>query len=251
MKIEHVRDNVIKVLSDSSIDVDLLLLDNINPKNADEDIEDFNDFISRYITKYKTPSIKIDFTTSSLQKNTFIFEFSTYLKQVTPDTLERLGAVICKLFGCNKVYVTKKSHDQGIDIIGEKDIDIFSSNKKSYIIGQSKNYVKGLVDVKDVRELAGSINLLRYKEFSQQIIVYPDIIISSLTPIRGIFVTSYFFSESAEVLCDKSHILPLNFIDVVCIYTQAASDGRLDIKTNGKFDIDKLEKYIIDIPEIS
>lgn len=251
MKTEHLRQLVIDVLCDANNTYNLLLSPNIDPHAIDADLVDIEAFWANFLTKYTNCGIVVDTSTHYLKKEPFVTQFSVYLKHVTPDELERIGAVLCQLMGCDKSYVTKKSHDQGIDIIGSKSIDLFISEKKSFIIGQSKNYAKGNVDVTDVRELAGALVLLRHKEFSQELITYADIKINSTTPLRGVFVTSYFFSRSAEILCDKSDILMFTFVDIVCIFFIAFSTGKLDIRDGENFDQAKFTALLYSIEEVS
>jgi hypothetical protein len=112
----------------------------------------------------------------------------------------------------------------GIDIIGHFCIKQFSSTKKTYLIGQVKKYTN-LITVKEIRELAGAIPSLKFREFSQKIRVYKDIEIRSHTPIRGLFFTSYFFTSSALQLCEKSDIIPFDFCDIICLLISAEKRG--------------------------
>lgn len=246
MKSDDVRASILELFYDASLNFNLLLCSRIDHANLSDDILDINAFLSVYIVKHSIGTFSIDTTTLFFQKDLFCQHLATYLSKLTPDELERLGALVCTFLGCDEAFVTKKSHDQGIDIIGIERFKLFSSTRNSYIIGQSKNYSKGLVDVRDVRELAGAILLLRHKEFSQQL-VYKSISISSLSPVKGIFVTSYFFAEPALKLCDNSGIIPIDFLDLLCLIQKQSSAGRIDIITNGLFDSAKMDTILSNV----
>ena len=73
-----------------------------------------------------------------------------------------------------------------------------------------------MVEVHEIRELARSISLLKMKEFMDDK-SYSHIVekVKLFTPIRGIFITSYFFSEPSIKLCEKCGIIPLDIIDIL------------------------------------
>lgn len=142
------------------------------------------------------------------------------IKALTPRDFERLCAVYIEFLGTTgKPNITKDSHDQGIDFIGviEKSEDsrllhAHQNINKIYLVGQAKHYEKEKVSSYEIRELAGSIYLLRTKGFAVQNNPYVGVDLKSFTPIYPYFITSYYFSESAKRLCLNTDIIPVDRI---------------------------------------
>ncbi|MGE8003548.1 restriction endonuclease [Lysinibacillus sp. NPDC093216] len=140
------------------------------------------------------------------------------IKGLIPDDFEKLCALYIKFLGTTgNPSVTKHSHDQGIDFIGivekKNNSRLFSSKSninKFYLIGQAKHYNDEKVTTNEIRELAGSIYLLKTQGFALKNNPYPNLIIKSFTPIYVYFITSFYFSEHAKRLCLNSDIVPID-----------------------------------------
>ncbi|KGO85424.1 hypothetical protein Q765_16280 [Flavobacterium rivuli WB 3.3-2 = DSM 21788] len=220
---------LIKILISNSRIVDLYALEDID----EEDIESIKIELEGYIAKYKKCGLKIDYDTSEIYKTKNVIKISSYINNLSATRFEKYAALLIKIFGYEISYATKISHDQGIDFIGVKRFQLFDSKRNNYLIGQAKKY-NDLVNVNEVRNFAGSVILLRSKEFSQAK-VYESILMKSFTPIEGVFVTSYFFSPPAVKLCESADIISLDFIDLILLTEKAILEKTLDIETNNLF----------------
>jgi hypothetical protein len=197
-------------------------------------VQDIKVELELYISKYSSCGLKIDYRTNTLQKSRNVQKIAEYISALSATNFEKFVALLVKIFGYELTYATKISHDQGIDFMGIKKFKLFDSNRKSYLIGQAKKY-NSLVDINEIRGFAGSVMLLRNKEFSQTKEVYKDISMKSFTSVEGLFATSYFFSPPAILLCENSDIISLDFIDLVLLTEKAILEKSLNIEHNDLF----------------
>ena len=173
------------------------------------------------------------------------------IKNLIPNDFEKLCALYIKFLGTTgNPNITRHSHDQGIDFIG-----IVEKNKKSrlysakssvnnvYLIGQAKHYEKDKVKTNEIRELAGSIYLLKTKGFGLKNDPYSHVTIKSYTPIFVYFITSFYFSESAKQLCLNTDIVPIDRI--LLALTFGLNKDYQD--TSGFFSIHKFQAAISSI----
>ena len=137
-------------------------------------IQDIKIELESYINKYRGCGLKIDYRTNSIEKSQNIQKIAKYIDELEATKFEKYVALLVKIFDYELTFATKKSHDQGIDFMGIKKFKLFDSNRKSYLIGQAKKY-NSLVDINEIRGFAGSVLLLRNREFSQAKKVYEDI----------------------------------------------------------------------------
>jgi hypothetical protein len=141
------------------------------------------------------------------------------IKKLTASEFEKLCALYLKFLGCSKVNATKHSHDQGIDFVGiilpEETPRIYSKNfniSQTFIIGQAKHYDVAPVHVNEIRELAGSLYLLRSRSFAALNNPYEHLNIKAFSPIYAYFITSNYFTHIAKRLCINSDIMPVDRI---------------------------------------
>jgi len=248
LKAEKKRKAIIKALSSKSLIIDPLFLEGVEDDDGSQDI--IIEF-ERYIIKYKNNcGLKIDYNSSVIKKSENIGRIASYISKLSATKFEKFAALLVKIFGYEITHATKVSHDQGIDFIGVKKFQLFDSTRKSYIIGQAKKYTE-LVNIKEVREFAGSVLLLRNREFSQSKDVYSTIIMKSFTAVEGMFATSYFFSEHAVRLCENADIISLDFIDLVLLTEKAILEKSLEIERNNKFVKTKTDKVLNTITVIN
>ncbi|WP_146810487.1 MULTISPECIES: restriction endonuclease [Aneurinibacillus] len=128
-------------------------------------------------------------------------------------------ALYLKFLGCISVNCTPPSHDQGIDFVGvihpEDDARFFAKNRiasKIYIIGQAKHYQSEKVHSHEVRELAGSLHLLKSRNFALAGDIYKNLEINAYTPIYAYFITSNYFTSAARQLCLNADIMDVDRI---------------------------------------
>lgn len=177
-----------------------------------------------------------------------------YICSVSANDFERLCALVLKYIGCSRVHSTKRTHDQGIDFVGiirdEKERKLLyrgNAVSKIFVIGQAKHYEYGKVEAKEVRELAGSIYLLRSRSFAVVDEPYKGITseIKAYTPIFAYFITSNFFTQSAKQLCKNADIMFVDRILLAMIFGLAE-----DYQQEGCFSTKELEKAIRSVAQI-
>lgn len=230
-KADKLRLSSISILKSKKLIIDLDISDGIENES---DLENLIIKFESYINKYSKCGLKLNYRTNRLEKTNNIQKIASYIDSLSATKFEKFAALLIKIFGYELTYATKLSHDQGIDFIGVKNFKLFDSNRKSYLIGQAKKY-KSLVNIDEVRSFAGSVLLLRNREFSQTKEVYKTVNMKSFTSVEGIFATSYFFSPPALTLCENSDIISLDFIDLVLLTEKAILNKELKIERNNIF----------------
>lgn len=206
----------------------------------EDDLLDLMVELEMYSRKHPQSGIYLDKFSQSLRVSENVVLISNYLDSLEATRFERYVALLVKIFGYNLSYATKASHDQGVDFLGVKTFELFDSTRKSYLMGQAKKY-NSLVTVEEIRNFAGSLFLMRSKEFSQAKSVYSDLVTKSFTPIEGLFATSYFFSPPALTLCSNSDIICLDFVDIVLLTEKAILNRDLNIEINDVFSPSKTD----------
>ncbi|HEY0771273.1 MAG TPA: restriction endonuclease [Sphingobacteriaceae bacterium] len=234
------RDTIINALKCKSRAIDLFTLDGID---NDTDVNNLSVTFEAYIAKYPTCGLKLDLRTSSLEKSLNVQKIAAYIDNLSASKFEKYIALLVQLFGYELTYATKSSHDQGIDFMGVKKFRLFDSKRKSYLIGQAKKY-NTLVNISEIREFAGSVLLLRNREFSQTKSVYATVFMKSFTTIEGVFATSYFFSDPAILLCENSDIITLDFVDLVLLTEKAILEKKLQIEHKDVFVKSKTDREL-------
>ncbi|MNI39490.1 hypothetical protein D3C73_936720 [compost metagenome] len=193
-----------------------------------------------YSKRHLDSGIYLDSYTQSFRVSHNVMLISNYLDSLEATRFERYVALLVKIFGYNLTYATKASHDQGIDFFGVKAFELFDSPRKSFLMGQAKKY-NSLVTVEEIRNFAGSLFLMRSREFSQAKATYSSMVTRSFTPVEGLFATSYFFSPPALKLCENSDIICLDFVDLVLLTEKAILKHDLEIEVNDVFDAVKTD----------
>lgn len=230
-KSEKLRLSIIATLVSKK---DIISIDDIDGVESEEDVQNLIIVFESYINKYPNTGLKIDYRKNRIEKSKNIHKIASYIDDLSATRFEKYAALLIQLFGYELTYATKISHDQGIDFVGIKNFKLFDSKRKSYLIGQAKKY-NSLVDINEIRGFAGSVLLLRNREFSQTKDVYKSIFMKSFTSVEGIFATSYFFSPPAIKLCENSDIISLDFVDLVLLTEKAINDKSLPIEKNNLF----------------
>jgi Restriction endonuclease len=95
---------------------------------------------------------------------------------LTPYLFEALCVGLLSLLGARDYSGTKRTRDQGIDFFGRLVISDLDANTSPFfritdhlsvwLVGQAKNYPNGKVSSAEIRDLVGSINLARFKEYA-------------------------------------------------------------------------------------
>jgi len=242
-KSDQQRIAIINALKSRKNIIDLDILNGVENEN---DLENITIKFESYIAKYPECGLVIDYNTYEIKKSKNIQKIASYISNLSATKFEKYSAMVVKLFDYEISYATKISHDQGIDFIGIKKFKLFDSKRKSYLIGQAKKY-NSLVDINEIRGFAGSVLLLRNREFSQTKEVYKSVSMKSFTSVEGFFATSYFFSPPAIKLCENSDIISLDFIDLVLLTEKAILTKSLNIEKNNLFIKSRADREINNI----
>lgn len=149
------------------------------------------------------------------------------IESISADDFEKLCAVFLEeIVKCESVNATQCSHDQGIDFVGcKKYVQCLTTEEQNqnllYVIGQAKHYNNQIVETNEIRELAGSIYLLKSNDFSKKRnhfgdrVIYSNLTIDAFTPIVPYFITSNYFSKYAYILCKNASIIAIDRLSLV------------------------------------
>ncbi len=149
------------------------------------------------------------------------------METITADEFEKLSALFLEeIVKCEFVSATQRSHDQGIDFVGYKKYTQCLTTEEQnenllYVIGQAKHYKSQYVETSEIRELAGSIYLLKANDFSKKRnnkgdkTIYSNLIIDAFTPIIPYFITSNYFSKYAYILCKNASIIAIDRLSLI------------------------------------
>lgn len=137
---------------------------------------------------------------------------------------ERVCLVILSLLGARSCRLTSRSRDQGIDFFGELflgDLEVSSSpffrfqdNLKLWLVGQAKHCVHGKVSTPEIRNLVGSINLARFKEYASTTELMSELPMRSCDPVFVVFLTTGTFTRDARKLASNSGVILKDIDDV-------------------------------------
>lgn len=139
------------------------------------------------------------------------------LEHLDTSEFETVCGAALYLLGAREYRVTKRSHDQGIDfygyiILGDIEGSIspffkFTDNMRLWIVGQAKHYVGGKVSTPEVRNLVGSLNLARYKEYASSTSLSQGLNLRSGDPAFALFLTTGTYTRDASHLARASGVL--------------------------------------------
>lgn len=227
MNNEVLRNLSLKILTGNKLIINLHDFDQdiLEPKDIDRVCAFFEEYSDKYFIKVFETNLNNATIKFSDKK---ISELTNIIRNLNDTQFEKLSAVICKVLGYANFFATKATHDEGIDFIAYSDYSYLNIEHKQHILGQCKHYKDILVDVKDIRELAGSVILFSRKEFATTSDSYARFVLGSFAPINVFFISNYFFSKQAIELCFNTDIVPLDIIDITCICFKGIKTKMLD-----------------------
>ena len=188
--------------------------------------EDISVFFETVKEKYNYNLFKIDtdtlfYSLDSHYKDDLV-NITKVIEQISADGFEKLCALFLKeIVKCESVNATQRSHDQGIDFVGyKKYVQCLTAEEQNsnllYVIGQAKHYTNQSVETSEIRELAGSVYLLRANNFAKKRnekgdkVIYSNLKIDAFTPVVPYFITSNYFSRYAYILCKNASIIAVD-----------------------------------------
>jgi hypothetical protein len=117
---------------------------------------------------------------------------------LTDRQLELVSVGLLKLVGIESPTVTKFSADKGVDFFGRLNLEslLFANESVSgwrkqmeaWMIGQAKNYVDGTVSTPALRDLIGTVAMLRSPKADRR--QYPELIIRTCDSVFHVLVTT-------------------------------------------------------------
>ena len=136
------------------------------------------------------------------------------LESLSFEEFETVCVATLSLLGARDCHLTKRTRDQGIDFFGQLflgDLEPtgfpfvrFQDDLKLWIIGQAKHYVGGKVSTPEIRNLVGSVNLARFKEYASTTELMSELPMRSCDPVLVLFLTTGTFTRDAKRLALNS-----------------------------------------------
>lgn len=158
-------------------------------------------------------------------------KYADIINKVTDRKFEAICAGVLELLGCVKPTLTQRSGDQGIDFFGELNLEgklgapfawpSVDGNFTMWLIGQAKQY-SGKVSTKELRELAGSIELARANVGADDGAALSNLRIRLFDPIFYLFLTAGELTADSRKLAQKSGIIALEGGDIAALLADRA-----------------------------
>jgi hypothetical protein len=131
--------------------------------------------------------------------------FQNSIHKISPAEFEKLAAVILRVLGCEQVFSTPLSHDQGVDAFGWQSLvhsTPYGVTHGLTWIAQAKHYESSQVTTGDVRELVGSRGLLLAKVFSTVDERYKELRLRIYAPTAIALITTEEIPTTVRRLAD-------------------------------------------------
>jgi len=151
-------------------------------------------------------AIVAGFTQKKLPKEV---RFQDSLHRTTAGEFEKLAAIVLRILGCNEVFSTPSSHDQGIDAFGYMRLVAetpYGITHGLTWIAQAKHYRQTAVTTGDVRELVGSKELLIAKVFSTVDQRYKQLRLRVYAPTAVALITTEEIPTTVRRLADGAGV---------------------------------------------
>lgn len=186
---------------------------------------------------------------SSKSSRANTLSYKSAIEKLTPSMIEILGRKVLSLWGCHNPSVTKHSNDQGIDFHGkiplgellkESMLPISAEEKMSaWIVGQAKHYTSTDVGTSDLRELVGSVQLLRGKAFSTGSHELGHIGVRICDPVICFLLTTGRLTKGSAKLLESSGVIALSGTQIAMVL----ADHKV-AETDGNFDAEKFKEWM-------
>ena len=135
--------------------------------------------------------------------------FQNSLHRISATDFEKLAAIVLRVLGCQEVFSTPSSHDQGADAFGYQSLvqaTPYGVTHGLTWIAQAKHYMSTQVTTGDVRELIGSKELLVAKVFSTVDERYKELRLRSYAPTAVALVTTEEIPTTVRRLADGAGV---------------------------------------------
>jgi hypothetical protein len=131
--------------------------------------------------------------------------FQNSLHRISASEFEMLAAVVLRVLGCQEVFSTPSSHDQGVDAFGHMRLvhpTPYGVSHGLTWIAQAKHYAASQLTTADVRELVGSKELLVARVFSTVDERYKELRLRMFAPTAIALVTTEEIPGTVRRLAD-------------------------------------------------
>jgi len=135
--------------------------------------------------------------------------FQNSLHRMSASDFEMLAAIVLRVLGCQEVFSTPSSHDQGVDAFGYQRLVHPTPHGVTHGLtwaAQAKHYRATRVTTGDVRELVGSKELLVAKVFSTVDERYKELRLRSYAPIAVVLITTEEIPTTVRRLADGAGV---------------------------------------------
>jgi hypothetical protein len=135
--------------------------------------------------------------------------FQNSLHRLSAGAFEKLAAIVLRVVGCQQVYSTPSSHDQGVDAFGLQvliDPMPYGVIHRLTWIAQAKHYKATQVTTGNVRELIGSKELILAKVFSTVDERYKELRLRIYAPAAIALVTTEEIPATVRRLAEGSGV---------------------------------------------
>jgi len=153
--------------------------------------------------------------------------FQDAINELTDDEFESLSATLLAVLGCDTVWKTPASHDQGLDAFGyaqafpSKTPHEVRSQCRIVYLAQAKHFSKHKVGSRDLREFVGSVELAVHKIFSTVDQKYADLEIKPFGPCIMVFTTSEEIPFTVKTIGHNAGIVVLSAQDIALTLSKA------------------------------
>ena len=152
--------------------------------------------------------------------------FQDALNGLTDSEFEALSARLLAILGCDTVWTTPTSHDQGLDSFG------YSAPFSPYVpreirqqcrivfLAQAKHYNKHKIGSRDLREFVGAVGLALHKIFSTVDEKYAELTIKPFGPTVMVLLTTQELPCTVKTIGRNAGILVLSAQDLAIALTK-------------------------------
>lgn len=146
--------------------------------------------------------------------------FQDALNALSHGEFEGIAAIILQLAGCNPVYRTPESHDQGLDAFGymsylrKRRNTWLGGSPRIIFLAQAKHYSECRVGSKDIREFVGSYTLALHQVYSTIDKRYEELAMPPLAPVALILATTEEIPSTVKRLATRAGIVVLTSDDL-------------------------------------
>lgn len=157
------------------------------------------------------------------------------LNELTDQEFEALSARLLAILGCDRVWKTPASHDQGLDSFGYSYVFRSSipreirSQCRVVFLAQAKHYNKHKIGSRDLREFVGSKELAVHKIFSTVDEKYTDLSIKPFGPTVLVFITTQEIPRTVKLMGKHAGILVFSAQDLSIMLSKA---GVINLRSN-------------------